>query len=236
VCCPPMFGCCSGSAKSSPKLPTRIVRDATKRKLEANGSGTKKPRFEPSPRSRVSLPTQVCCPNAWPAPNCGGVLTALDPCPRGAQHTLPSSLQRKLEGWLKEALHILNLAQCGSTEAEVKVGLFSYASELLQAAIKLDASRGSEVARVLVEMCTKAESSRVCNHADGILELSMDPLLMTETRAAMEKCARELFSTTVQMEPMHIRAKHGLVTAENALRKTRTLTAVLGRGLVDSIP
>ena len=168
-----MFSCCSSRAvPSSPAPPTQVMSSGIKRKHEPASDLAKKARFQPSPRSRV---------------RCYRALVAVLADCFCAQRTLPPTLQRKVEGWLREALHIIHLAQCTSTDPSVKSGLFAYASELFVSSIKLDATRGSEVARVLVDISRKIAPAKLRSHAEGVIKLSTGGQLPAEMRAAMEK-------------------------------------------------
>eukprot|EP01047_Picozoa_sp_COSAG01_P056059 COSAG01_NODE_6313_length_3742_cov_15.410651_1_plen_196_part_00 len=108
---------------------------------------------------------------------------------RRAQRTLPAELQRKLEAWLKESLHILTLATEGGVEPAVQEGLETYASELLVSAINLDSTQGGLVASTMVALTEGREPpERLRAYGRGVLALSGKLLpLPSSTRAAMEK-------------------------------------------------
>jgi hypothetical protein len=101
-----------------------------------------------------------------------------------ARQTLPPDLLKKAEGWLREAVHILNLAQCVSTDPSVKAGLFTYASELLVSAIKLDTD-GHDVPRVLVDVTKDLAAERLRLHAEGVMHLASAP--GTKVQAAHDR-------------------------------------------------
>ena len=65
--------------------------------------------------------------------------------------------------------------------------MLAYAAELFQFSIKLDATRGSEIARLLVDLTGNMPAAKIRAHAEGVLRLSSDSQLPAEIRAAMEK-------------------------------------------------
>ena len=83
-----------------------------------------------------------------------------------ARTALPPELLKKAEGWLREAVHILNMAQCVSTDplhvCLVKAALFTYATELLVSALKLDTdSADINVPRVLIDVTKELPAERL---------------------------------------------------------------------------
>jgi hypothetical protein len=137
-----------------------------------------------------------------------------------ARQTLPPDLLKKAEGWLREAVHILNLAQCVSTDPSVKAGLFTYASELLVSAIKLDTD-GHDVPRVLVDVTKDLAAERLRLHAEGVMHLASAPgtKLAAKYKQPMIACAKELFLAALRKAPSDIVAREGLETANKAAFK-----------------
>ena len=135
-----------------------------------------------------------------------------------ARLQLPPDLLKKAEAWLREAVHILNLAQCVSTDPTVKSGLFDYASELLVSAIKLDAD-GNEVPRVLVDVTKELAVDRLRLHAEGVMHLVGLPeasKLSAKYKAVMIACAKELFLVVLRRAPSDRVAQQGLDAANKA--------------------
>ena len=137
-----------------------------------------------------------------------------------ARTVLPPELLKKAEGWLREAVHILNLAQCVSTDPTVKAGLFTYATELLVSAIKLDTD-GADVPRVLVDVTKELPAERLRLHGEGIMHLVSAPgtKLAAKYRQLMIVCAKELFLAALRKAPSDLGARDGVQTANAAAFK-----------------
>lgn len=134
-----------------------------------------------------------------------------------ARRALPPDLRKKAEGWLREAIHILNLAQSVSTDPTVKSGLFKYASELLVSAIKLDTD-SDDVAQVLVEVTSELSAERLRLHGQGIMRLATAPgtTLAAKYKQPMIACAKELFTAALRKAPSDKVTQDELQTATKA--------------------
>jgi hypothetical protein len=126
-------------------------------------------------------------------------------------------LRKKAEGWLREAIHILNLAQCVSTDPKVKSGLYKYASELLVSAIKLDTD-SDDVPQVLVEVTSDLSAERLRLHGQGVMRLATAPgaTLAAKYKQPMIMCAKELFSAALRKAPSDKVARGELEAATKA--------------------